>query len=217
MVRIGGGVWRARLLAGGIGLVVSVVVVAPPAVAQTPALGSRPTTDWRRFPTVATDVIARWRPTADTVAAPRLSGTGPALQVQTTTPVTLLRTDWTLSGSYATGATFTPDADLAPVEIGVTVGSGALACIVAPDGRARFDARGSTLRVSATAVERTPATQILIRVTDHGIACIVDGHTVLTMSPMPLKGAPGVYLGGPGAVLVAGFTAETAPDASGGR
>jgi hypothetical protein len=175
-------------------------------VAQTPTLAS--TSDWRRFPAVAADVISRWRPSVDTAAA-TVTGTGPAIQVQTTTPAMLLRTDWTLSGTYAAGVTFTRATDLPPVEFGVVVGGGALTCIVAPDGTARFDAQGSTLSVGTIGVQRATATEILVRVSVHGVACVVNGQTVLTLTPMAPAGAPGIYVGKSGSILVAGFTTET--------
>ena len=144
-----------------------------------------------------------------------VTGTGPAMQVQTTTPATLLRTDWTLSGTYAAGATFTPAPDVAPVEFGVVVGSGALACIVAPDGTARFDAHGSTLNVASVPLPAA-STEILVRVTEAGVTCEINGHPAFTTAGSP-KGAPGIYVGKSGLVLVAGFTVETAPDQMGGR
>jgi hypothetical protein len=137
------------------------------------------------------------------------------MQVQTTAPATLLRTDWTLSGTYAVGATFTPAADAAPAEFGVVVAGGALACIVAPDGTARFDAHGSTLSIASVAAV-TASTQILVRVTDAGVACEINGQTALTTAGSP-KGAPGIYVGKSGLVLVAGFTVETTPDQTGRR
>ena len=186
------------------------------ALAQTTMATSPPTTDWRRFPTVAADVASRWQPSAETAVAPVITGTGPALQVQTIAAATLLRTDWTLSGTYAAGATFTPAPDVAPTEFGVVVGSGALACIVAPDGTARFEAHGSTLSVGSITAART-ATVILVRVSDKAVTCVVNGQAAVTLAPMALNGAPGIYVGRSGSVLVAGFTTETAPNATGGR
>jgi hypothetical protein len=183
------------------------------AAAQTPTLAS--TSDWRRFPTVAADVVSRWQP--DNTSTPVVTGTGPAIQVQTTTPATLLRTDWTLSGTYAAGATFTPAADAAPTEFGVVVGSGALACVVAPDGTARFDAHGSTLSVGTIGAERGAATEILVRVSDKAVTCEVNGQEALTLASIAPTGAPGIYVGKSGLVLVAGFTVETTPDQTGGR
>jgi hypothetical protein len=185
------------------------------AAAQTPTLAS--TTDWRRFPTVAADVASRWKPSPDTATAPVVTGTGPAVQVQTTTPATLLRTDWTLSGIYAAGATFTPAPDVAPTEFGVSVGDGALACIVAPDGTVRFEVHGSTLSVGTIGAERPQATEMLVRVSDKAVTCEVNGQAAVTLAPVALTGAPGIYVGKSGSVLVAGFTTETAPDQAGGR
>jgi hypothetical protein len=182
------------------------------AAAQTPTLTS--TTDWRRFPTVAADVVSRWQPA--NASTPVVTGTGPAIQVQTTAPATLLRTDWTLSGTYAAGATFTPAPDTAPTEVGVSVGNGALACIVAPDGTVRFDAHGSTLAVASLGTARA-ATEILVRVSAKAVTCDVNGQTAVTLAPAAVTGAPGIYVGTSGSVLVAGFTTEIAPAATGGR
>ena len=154
------------------------------AAAQTPTLAS--TTDWRRFPTVAADVASRWKPSPDTATAPVMTGTGPAVQVQTTAPATLLRTDWTLSGTYAAGATFTQAPDATPTEVGVVVGNGALACIVAPDGTARFDAHGSTLSVGTIGAEHGAATEILVRVSDKAVTCDVNGQAAVRLAPPPL-------------------------------
>jgi hypothetical protein len=105
-----------------------------------------------------------------------------------------------------------------PVEIGVSLADGALACIVAQDGTVRFDAHGSTLNTSFTAAPARMATEILVRVTDKSVACVVNGQTALTISPPSvLKGAPGIYVGASGLVLVAGFTVETLPNQTGGR
>ena len=183
------------------------------ATAQTPTLAS--TSDWRRFPTVAADVVSRWQP--DNASTPVVTGTGPAIQVQTTTPATLLRTDWTLSGIYAAGATFTPAPDVAPTEFGVSVGDGALACIVAPDGTVRFEVHGSTLSVGTIGAEHGAATEILVRVSDKAVTCDVNGQTAVTLAPMALAGAPGIYVGKSGLVLVAGFTVETAANQTGGQ
>jgi hypothetical protein len=185
-----------------------------PVLAQAPTLAS--TADWRRFPTVAAEVATRWRPSADTATAPVVTGTGPAVTVKTTAPTTLLRTDWTLSGTYAVGATFTPAADADPTDVGVVVGRGALACIVAPDGTARFEAQGSTLAIGASGAARA-ATEILVRVSAKAVTCEVNGETAVTLGPMAVTGAPGIYVGKAGSVLVAGFTTETVPTVTGGR
>jgi hypothetical protein len=163
---------------------------------------------------VAADVVSRWQPA--NASTPVVTGTGPAIQVQTTAPATLLRTDWTLSGTYAAGATFTPAADVPPTEFGVVVGGGALACIVAPDGTARFDAHGSTVSVGTINADRPSATAILVQVSDKAVSCEVNGQTTVTLAPMALTGAPGIYVGKSGSVLVAGFTTETAVGATGG-
>ena len=197
---------KACLMTAAIGL-----AAVRPVLAQTPALAS--TADWRRFPTVAAEVATRWQPSADTAT---VTGAGPAVTVHTTAPTTLLRTDWTLRGTYAAGATFTQAADAAPTDVGVVVGNGALACIVAPDGTARVEAQGSTLAIGASGPERV-ATEILIRVSAKGVTCEVNGQTAVTLAPMALTGAPGIYIGKGGSVLVAGFTTETAPTLTGGR
>jgi hypothetical protein len=196
----------------GLALSTSCVVSAS---TQTPTVASM--SDWRSFPAVASDLAQRWHLVTWTGVAPVVTGAGPAVQVTTITPASLLRTEWRLSGTYAAGATFTSAVDAAPTDVGVSVGSGALTCIVAPDGTARFDAHGSTLSVADIDSARRPATAILLRVSDTAVTCLVNGHPAVTLAPMALTGAPGIYVGASSSVLVAGFTTETAPTVAGGR
>jgi hypothetical protein len=150
---------------------------------------------------------------------------GPATRVTAATDLTLLRSEWSLTGPFAIGATFQRTAETIAAPYGLTLGStgratGGTAFLVRADGgwsvqrAGRAEGEWTAASVLRAATATGPAADRLeVRVVGRAAEFLVNGTsvTVVAIAPGELDGRPGVRVGAQGDVLVTTFTVEASP------